>query len=78
MREDAATKARRLLVEGRLRVQRVDEGVGTARASCRGDSGAIYHVGRENGRWLCSCPALTRCSHVRALQLVVVLEEAKA
>jgi hypothetical protein len=75
MRENAATKARRLLVEGRLRVLSVDESAGTARAECRGDSGAVYDVGRLSGSgWFCSCPAFSRCAHVRALQHVVVLE----
>jgi hypothetical protein len=52
VRENAASKGRRLLTEGRLRVQAVDEDSGTASAECRGDSGMTYIVGRdEAGRW---------------------------
>ena len=69
-REDAATKGRRLLAEGRLVVDAV---IGDAvTATCRGDSGEVYKVGYEVGSWYCSCPALTRCSHMTALQLVTV------
>jgi uncharacterized Zn finger protein len=72
VRENAEAKARRLLVEGRLRVQAVDETSGTASAEGRGDSGMTYVVGRdEAGRWFCSCEAKGRCSHQIALMLVV-------
>jgi uncharacterized Zn finger protein len=70
-REDAATKARRLLVEGRLNVRRADSG-GIV-ADCRGDSGATYRVtfDRCADEWSCPCPALSRrCLHVQALQLI--------
>jgi uncharacterized Zn finger protein len=74
-RENAHAKGRRLLAEGRLQVLDVNEYDGTALAKCRGDSAAMYVVGRdEAGRWTCSCRALGRCSHIVALQLVVVLE----
>lgn len=72
MRENAAAKGRRLLTEGRLCVVAIDETSATASAECRGDSGMTYIVGRdEAGRWFCACPAMGRCSHVIALQLVV-------
>jgi uncharacterized Zn finger protein len=72
VREHAQAKGRRLLTEGRLRVQAVDESAGTAAAECRGDSGMTYIVGRdERGRWFCSCEARSRCSHQIALMLVV-------
>jgi hypothetical protein len=71
VRENALTKGRRYVSEGRLVVRAVD---GTAaRAECRGD-GAIYTLGFENGRWWCSCPALGRCSHQHALGLVTAFE----
>ena len=71
----APIKGRRLLAEGRLRVRDVDEHAGTAAAECRGDSGAVYVVGRDEvGKWSCSCEARGRCSHIIALQLVVVLK----
>jgi hypothetical protein len=75
-RENAATKSRRLLAEGRLRVLAVDLENWSARGECRGDSGAIYDVGRDRGAgWFCSCPAQSRCSHVFALELVVAFAE---
>jgi hypothetical protein len=40
-------------------------------AIARGN-GDIYHVGYERGGWYCNCPALGRCSHLVALQLVVI------
>jgi uncharacterized Zn finger protein len=70
VREDAATKGRRLLTEARLTVEHID--ARTIMASCRGDSGAIYHVRYNGAAWACSCPAFGRCSHLIALQLVTV------
>jgi len=70
MRESAEAKGRRLLVEGRLVVKTVDDRHAVAR--CRGDSGEIYHLVAEARGWTCSCPALGRCSHVIALQLVTL------
>jgi uncharacterized Zn finger protein len=70
-RENAATKARRLLAEGRLDV-RYRQGR-DVRATVRGDSAEVYSVGHEPGRWWCTCPALGACSHLKALQLVVVV-----
>ena len=70
MRENAQAKGRRLLAEGRLVVDAV---LGDAiTAHCRGDSGEVYDCGYERGGWYCHCPALTRCSHMIALQLVTV------
>jgi uncharacterized Zn finger protein len=76
--ENAAAKGRRLLAEGRLRVTEVDEFAATALAEVRGDSGAVYVVRHDASGWHCDCPARTRCGHVVALQLVVVLEPAEA
>jgi uncharacterized Zn finger protein len=78
VRENAAAKGRRLLTEGRLCVLEVNEHGGTASAEVRGDSGAMYVVGRREEGWFCSCPAKTRCGHLVALQLVVVLEPRRA
>lgn len=72
MREDAQTKGRRYLTEGRLRVLYAREG--SFRAFCRGQ-GAEYRVICEAGRWSCSCPAKTRCAHLVAAQLVYSVEE---
>lgn len=70
MRENAEAKARRYLGEGRLAVTHVDDR--RVRATCRG-GGAVYVLGFDRGSWYCDCPALTvSCSHVLALQLVVV------
>src|SRR5687768_7537420 len=69
MRESAEQKGRRYLLEGRLVIERVDErGV---RARCRG-GGAVYELGFDGSDWFCSCPALTRCAHLIALQTVTV------
>ena len=73
-RESAADKGRRLLVEGRLIVERVER-TGLVVASCRGDSGEVYKLGYDPGahQWRCTCEEMKgRCSHLVALQLVTV------
>ncbi len=70
-RENAATKAHRYLVEGRVIVTRVSDRVVAARV--RGD-GAIWDAIYHAGRWSCSCPANDRCSHLRAVRLVTAPE----
>jgi uncharacterized Zn finger protein len=72
-RESVEVKGRRLLVEGRLIVERVEGGLVVA--SWRGDSGEVYRLGHDPRaqEWRCSCPARGRCSHLVALQLVTVL-----
>ena len=76
-RKSVEAKARRLLPEGRLIVERVDGDLVVA--SCRGDSGEVYTVGHDPGRgWHCSCPARGTCSHLRALMLVVVRRATEA
>jgi uncharacterized Zn finger protein len=67
-REPASVKARRLLLEGRVLVTRVDRRV--VDAIVRGDSGEFYAVSHRPGAWTCTCPARSRCSHVQALMLV--------
>jgi uncharacterized Zn finger protein len=68
MRESAAVKARRLLGEGTIR--RVGTDVIVARV--RGDSAREYLVSWDPAGWACPCDALGRCSHVIAVQLVVL------
>lgn len=71
-RENAEARGRRLVGEGRLTVEYVGENV--VRAICRG-SGEVHDVTwSDGGGWRCSCPARGRCSHVVALQLVVVVK----
>jgi uncharacterized Zn finger protein len=73
MSENAETKGRRYLTEGRLTILRVDRaGVD---AECRG-AGAVYRVSYANGTWSCTCAARGTCSHLHALQLVAVREVA--
>jgi uncharacterized Zn finger protein len=74
MPENAEAKGRRYLLEGRLTIDRIDEK--QVRARCRG-GGAEYSaghgdVGEGELAWYCSCPALGRCAHLVALQLVTV------
>jgi hypothetical protein len=70
-RNNKFTKARRLLIEGRVRVTNADEV--SIRATIRGDSGS-YLVGydpREHSQgWWCNCPAYGNCSHVQSLKLL--------
>ena len=72
MRESAALKARRYIVEARLTINHVDGR--NVSAHCRGDA-AIYTLGHDGQSWHCDCPARGRCSHLLALGLVVVLEQ---
>ncbi len=67
-REDAFTKARRLLAEGRVSILRAGHEALVARV--RGDSARLYRAGYEDGRWYCACPAKSACAHVLALQLI--------
>jgi hypothetical protein len=72
MRENASSKADRLLTCGRLTVEWID--ASTIRATVRGDSAEVYRVGFQPGRgWSCTCAAFTRCSHVLALQRVALV-----
>lgn len=80
MRESAHVKARRLLTEGRVRVVSAHEDDGFVSAEVRGDSARIYVVSYEAGDsgWRCSCPTVGVCSHLRAVQLIVVCEPRQA
>ena len=73
--EAAAEKAKRYLIEGRLRVAHVSDT--TIRGLVEGSD--LYRVGwdwggdpdrRDGGEWFCTCPSRRRCSHVIALELV--------
>jgi uncharacterized Zn finger protein len=70
MPENADAKGRRYLAEGRVTLRHVGvDGVG---AIVRGD-GAWHRAGYADGRWYCTCPALSaNCSHLVALRLVTV------
>jgi hypothetical protein len=73
-RETVEEKARRLLGEGRLHITQATAGE-IIKATCRGDSGVVYHLGYdpELRHWGCTCPEQKgRCSHLIALQLVTV------
>lgn len=75
MRENAATKARRLLTEGRVTVLIRDRV--HLEAVVRGDSGIEHRVAHDfTAGWTCDCEATafkSSCSHVQALQLIVLL-----
>lgn len=72
MRESAFDKSRRYLVEGRLVVTEVT--ASTVKARVRGQ-GSIHRTGYDDGRWACSCPAVTvQCAHIRALKLIVAVD----
>jgi hypothetical protein len=73
VRENADAKGARYLTEGRLRVLQADADGGSVIAECRGD-GRVYALGYDERRWFCSCPALGRCAHLKALGRVVVME----
>jgi hypothetical protein len=68
--ENAHTRGRRLLVEGRLIVTSASPSHIVGR--CRGDSGQIHTLTADEGGFTCSCPALRTCAHIVALQLVVI------
>lgn len=71
VREDAQTKARRLLAEGRVTLRTLSDDV--ILAAVRGDSAAVYRTGWDAGEgWWCSCESVGRCSHLRAVMLVVL------
>lgn len=75
-RENARTKSRRLLVEGRVLVRYAGpEGI---RAFVRGDSGSLRSVTYDSGRWDCDCPSRGEgCSHIMATQAVTLISDAR-
>jgi hypothetical protein len=72
-REDAQTKARRLVSEGRVTIRRIGDDLIVAHV--RGDEAEVYVVTWDPDGWSCGCPALGRCSHVRAVQLVTLTHD---
>ena len=71
-RENAAGKARRYLVEGRVILHRVDRH--RVEATCRGD-GTVHRSTYRHGSWSCTCPARTAtCAHLLAVRLVVAVD----
>ena len=66
-------KAIRLLVQGRLRVYHVESHI--VEAEVKGDSGVLYKVGWNAGKWYCSCPARVDCYHLMALQAVTAVSK---
>ena len=76
MRENTHTKARRLLTEGRIRVLSASEDDGYVTTEVRGDSARTYTVSYEScdGGWRCDCPTRGTCSHIRAVQLITVVQ----
>ena len=74
-RESADVKGRRLLTEGRLRVRMAGyAGRWPIVAQVTGDSAEVYTVAwdHDEQKWRCTCPAKQRCSHIVALELVVI------
>lgn len=67
MRESAAVKAGRYLLDGRVVVELAQPG--SFRATVRG-GGQIYVVGFGRGGWTCTCPARGLCSHLAAAHLI--------
>jgi hypothetical protein len=61
-------KVERLLIDRRVHIVRVQ--AGEIDAVVEGDTGT-YVVGRRDGRFVCSCPALGPCSHALAVDAVV-------
>ena len=75
MRETAATKATRLLVEARVSVVRVDQR--GAFALVKGDT-SMHRVTFDGSAWSCDCAALGPCSHGIACARVVAVPGAWA
>jgi hypothetical protein len=68
-RDNAASKARRYLAEGRVIVTHARPRT-AVRAVVRGD-GVLWRCGWDGGSWWCECPVRSdQCAHLRALRLV--------
>lgn len=71
MRENAAAKGGRYLLEGRVVITEVSRH--RVAATVRGD-GHMYRASWD-GSWSCSCPARSvQCSHLHAVRLVVAVD----
>ena len=69
MRENSAERARRWIRQAAVAIVRVEEGyvLGAVR-----DPAGVRTVKLVSGFWSCTCEARGPCSHVRAIQLLVV------
>lgn len=71
-RENARSKADRLLLEGRVVI--LEAGRYGVMARIRGE-GAIHTARFQFGTWDCTCPARTdQCSHLIAVRRVVAVD----
>lgn len=70
-RENAATKGKRYLCEGRVVLTTVTPDRVEARV--RGD-GVIYSTAWDRRGWWCTCPARGRCAHLLAVGHVVAVD----
>jgi uncharacterized Zn finger protein len=76
-RENARSRATRLLTERRVMIVRVLPT--SVLAMVRGDSGELREVRWDpRGGWSCTCPALGFCAHGHAVASVVVVPPATA
>lgn len=72
-REPAAVKGGRLLVEGRVLLERVDDR--QARAVVLGDTDRHVVEWTPAAGWSCSCPCRTPgCSHLSAVRRIVAVD----
>lgn len=71
-RENAQSKGRRYLIEGRVLIRIVQPG--HVNAVVRGTE-RFHEVQLRDGSWNCSCFAKTTCSHLVAVQLVTMRTE---
>lgn len=71
MRENAASKGRRYLTEGRVVITRLN--TGSVDAVVRGD-GTHHAVAWRPHLWTCTCEARGTCSHLLAVRLVVAVD----
>jgi hypothetical protein len=77
VRENAKTRAVRLLAERRILITRVLPT--SVLAYVRGDSGELRTLTWDQRRgWSCSCPAIGMCAHGHAVASVVVVPPASA
>jgi hypothetical protein len=74
-RENAAAKADRLLLSGRLIVTAIDPMARTVAAVARGE-GTMHRLAFSPSHgWTCTCPARRdRCSHLQAVRRCVAVD----
>lgn len=76
MGEPVPLKASRLAGSGRITLRTLADDLVVARV--RGDSARVYSTGWDPSGWWCTCAAQRRCSHIAAVQLVVLEPLAQA